>query len=360
VARADIGGTDAGGAGAGRTGVGGTGGADIVQVALSTMNGERSRDWYQQGLGFLPAGSLAPTADMSATQGVAGARIRNLLWLVDSQDFVQLEIFEYSSPPVRSLRPDRGPRDIGYGRVGVWVADFDAALARLARIGARPAGPLSGPPGARRACVFDPDGIMVEVMEDFVPAPRSRPLVRPGAGVALRAVTASVPNLDASLRFFRDAIGMTEVPDIVLHTAAQEPAARREQTPRRRTLLAAGQLWLELTQYEAAGGRPRPADYRITDQGILNIAVASRTLKGYLGLRGRVTAAGYQVHAEIAREHLRIQYALDPQGFSVEMGYFDAARDPIAGFCPAGPPTPSRDIISQKEEAEQRPSAETS
>ena len=78
----------------------------------------------------------------------------------------------------------------------------------------------------------------------------------------------------------------------------------------------------------------------------MNIAVASRTLEGYLGLRDRVTAAGYQVHAEIAREHLRIQYALDPQGFSVEMGYFDAARDPIAGF------RPTDDMISQKADAE--------
>ena len=306
------------------------------------MGSERSRDWYQHGLGFLPSGSLAPTADMSAAQGVAGARVRNLQWLVDSQDFVQLEIFEYSSPPVRPLRADRTPSDIGYARVGVWVAEFDAALARLARLGARPVGPLTGPPAARRAYVFDPDGIMVEVMEDFVPAPGSRPLVRPWAGVALRAVTASVPDLDISLRFFRDAIGMTEIPDVVLRTAAQEPAGGREQTPRRRALLAAGQLWLELAQYGAAGGRPRPADYQITDQGILNIAVASRTPEGYLDLRDRVSAAGYRVHAEISREHLRIQYALDPQGFSVEMGYFDAVRDPIAGFCP------TRDMISQK------------
>jgi catechol 2,3-dioxygenase-like lactoylglutathione lyase family enzyme len=314
-------------------------------VAFSTIDGKRSRDWYQQAFGFLPAGSLAPTADLSATQGVADARVRNLLWLVDSQDFVQLEIFEYSSPPVRPLRPDRELSDIGYARVGVWVADFDAALARLARLGARPVGPLTGPAGARRACVFDPDGIMVEVMEDFVPAPRSRPLVRPMAGVALRAVTASVPDLDASLCFFRDAIGMTEVLDVVLHPAGQESAPGYGQ-PSRRALLAAGQLWLELAQYGTAGGRSRPADYRITDQGILNIAVASRTLEGYLGLRDRVAAAGYRVHAEIAREHLRIQYALDSAGFSVEMGYFDAARDPIAGF------RPTDDMISQKSDAE--------
>ena len=314
-------------------------------MALSTVDGKRSRDWYQQGLGFLPAGSLAPTADLSATQGVADARVRNLLWLVDSQDFVQLEIFEYSSPPVRPLRADRELSDIGYARVGIWVADFDATLARLARLGVRPVGPLAGPAGARRACVFDPDGIMVEVMEDFVPAPQSRPLVRPRAGVALRAVRASVPDLDASLRFFRDAIGMTEVSDVILRTAARESTPGCAQ-PSRRALLAAGQLWLELAQYGAAGGRPRPADYRITDQGILNIAVASRTLEGYLGLRDRVAAAGYQVHAEIAREHLRIQYALDPAGFSVEMGYFDAARDPVAGFRPTG------DMISQKADAE--------
>jgi catechol 2,3-dioxygenase-like lactoylglutathione lyase family enzyme len=306
----------------------------IAQVALSSCNGRRCHDWYAAGLGYLPAGVIRPSADLSAVQGVPNARVRDLHWLVDANPFFQLEIFEYASPPVRPQPGDRRASDIGYARIGVWVADFDATLRRLAALGSPPLSAAIGRSGRRRVCVLDPDGVLVELMEDRVPTPDSADSERPQAPVATCSVTASVPDLDRALAYFASAIGLAPVPDLSLHTDEHEQLWRLPGARARRILLAAGDLWLELIEYTDPLSRPRPADYRISDQGILNIAVAGRTLSAFTRLRDRVAAAGHRLHTEIARDQLHIQYALSPDGFSVELAYFDEAIRAAQGFEP--------------------------
>jgi len=60
---------------------------------------------------------------------------------------------------------DFRPCDIGYTRIGIWVADFDTTLTNLARLGTKPLTPAIGAFGARRVCVRNPDGVYVEIME---------------------------------------------------------------------------------------------------------------------------------------------------------------------------------------------------
>ncbi len=312
-------------------------GTRIVQVAISSLNGARSRRWYERGLGYLPAGNRHPTADLSAVQGIDNARVANVLWLVDRQDFFQLEIFEYASPKVRPQPADRQASDIGYARIGVWVADLDQTLGALAELGTAPMSAPTGSAGARRVCVPDPDGVAVELMEQDEPPPGATEPAHPHARALTRSVTVSVPDLDRSLRYFAKALGMAPVANFALHTDADEALWGLRGAHAERVLLAAGNIWLELVQYQDPAGRPRPADYRISDQGILNIAVGRRTLDGFTQTRDAVVAAGYTVHAEVAQEQLRIQYAEDLDGFSVEIGYFDEALDAIQGFRPLAP-----------------------
>lgn len=105
----------------------------LNQVALSVLDPRRSEAWYCDGLGFLPAGGSS------------------LLM----------------SGPIAKLMPaDVRPCDIGYTRFGVHVADFDATLDRLARMGTTPLASAIGERGRRRVCVCNPDGISVEIMED--------------------------------------------------------------------------------------------------------------------------------------------------------------------------------------------------
>jgi catechol 2,3-dioxygenase-like lactoylglutathione lyase family enzyme len=308
----------------------------IAQIALSVLDGRRSHDWYAEGLGLLPAGTLRPTADLSAVQGVPDARVRDLLWLVDGNAFYQLEIFEYASPETRPEPVDRRGCDFGYARFGVWVADFDATVQRLRGLGSPPLTEPVGASGARRVCVLDPDGVVVELMEDAAPTPDQVVSPRPDAAAVTRVITVSVPDLDATQHYYADAIGLTRVPDAQLHTDEHEQLWLLPGAQARRMLLAGGDLWLELVQYLDPVGRPRSADYRISDQGILNIAVAGRSVAAWEVLRDRVVAHGYQLHPVIAREQIRVQYAYGPvdDAPSVEISYFDEALDARQGFLP--------------------------
>lgn len=306
----------------------------IAQIALSSLDARQSHNWYATGLGFLPAGDRQPTADLSAVQGIPNARVADLRWLVDANPFFQLEIFEYATPEVRPQPNDRRGSDVGYARFGVWVEQFDATLERLAELGTTPLSEPIGAKGHRRASVLDPDGIVVELMEDYIPTPDHSIPVRAGIPVAARSVTVSVPDLERSLDYFARAIGMHRVADDTLHGVEHEALWGLAGAKSRRAVLTGGSLWLEIVQYTEPVGRARPDDYRISDQGILNIAVASRTLEGFTRLRDNVVAQGFQVHTEIARDQMHIQYALDTDGFSVEMAYFDAAIDSVQGFAP--------------------------
>src|SRR5258705_3933410 len=96
--------------------------AGIAQVAISSLDGVRSHDWYARGLGYLPAGGRQPTADLSAVQGVPNAQVASLHWLVDRQEFFQLEIFQYASPDVRPPPADPPASDIGHATVAASVA----------------------------------------------------------------------------------------------------------------------------------------------------------------------------------------------------------------------------------------------
>ena len=56
-------------------------------------------------------------------------------WLVDRNEVFQLELFQFEKPLAKLMPADFRPCDIGYTRIGVWVADFDAALRGLELLG---------------------------------------------------------------------------------------------------------------------------------------------------------------------------------------------------------------------------------
>jgi catechol 2,3-dioxygenase-like lactoylglutathione lyase family enzyme len=318
------------------TGPASTNATRIVQVALSAVDAVRSARWYEHGLGYLPAGDRHPTAPLSAVQGLPDAEVEIVVWLVDRQGFFQLEIFQYNSPPPRLQAADRSAADIGWSSFGVWVADFDATLDRLRALGAGPVAAPVGPPGQRRSSAVDPDGIVVEIFEGDPAPPWHTPPVNPRCQVVTRSVTASVSDLERSLAYFSAAIGLTVVTTGPTH---DDLHADPEAGEVRRTVLDGGDIWLELVEHVSPSGRPRAAGYRLNDQGLLNIAVGKRTLGEYVELRDRVAAAGYRMHEEIARDRLRIHYAEDADGFSVELGFYAPELDAPQGFLPL-PSTP--------------------
>jgi catechol 2,3-dioxygenase-like lactoylglutathione lyase family enzyme len=229
---------------------------------------------------------------------------------------------------------DMRPCDIGYTRIGVWVADFDQTLARLGRMGSPPLSTPIGVAGARRVCVRNPDGVYVEIMEDDPLLGAGLAADRADCPVALRSVTLSVPELPRSEAFFSRGLGL-EHSDAALRTAEHEALWGLQGAQTRRSVVGAGSVLIELVQYLDPVGHPRPPGYRISDQGILNVAFGVRSWRDHRRLHHRARAAG-------ARENCRpvylpgggVVYVNDPDQFSVELLWMSPASEQRWGFRP--------------------------
>jgi short-subunit dehydrogenase/catechol 2,3-dioxygenase-like lactoylglutathione lyase family enzyme len=312
----------------------------LSQIALSVSDVRSSQRWYRDVLRLEPGGGTNLFAGplSSMVQGIPRAA-STCWWLIDRQDLFQVELFEFRSPLVRELPPDWRPCDIGYTTVSFWVDDLDAALDRARKEGSEAHTDPTGEPGERRACLRDPDGVLVELMEDDPrsDAPRERP--RPEIGAVARAVTLSVPDLERSRRFFADVLGLPVAEGVELHRPEQEALWGLDGAKRERVCLWADDFLVELVSYSDPPGRPWPDGYRISDLGLLNIAFGFRDRSEFDDACRRCAEAG--VDGNGPPLHLgawSVIYVNDDQGFSVELLHVEHWYEGQMGFRPR--PTP--------------------
>lgn len=269
----------------------------------------------------------------SRVQGLPGAA-STCWWLVGCNPWLQFEFFQFERPIARLMPQDFRPCDIGYTRIGLRVTDFDAALERLGRLGTTPLTPPVGAAGARRACVRSPDGVFVELMEadPLAAAPGTG---REGCGTAVRSVTLSVPGLDQTVAFFGGALGLP-LSDVRLHDPEHESLWGLAGATTRSAVFTAGDVLVEAVQYLDPPGRPWPDGYRISDQGILNIAFGARSRNDHVAIFDRAVAGGAQPNCRpFQLPGAGVVYVNDPQGFSVELLWLKPGRqDRDWGFEP--------------------------
>ncbi len=309
----------------------------IVQIAISCRDMLASRNWYTSCFGFMPAGGLDPDTfseplDIGAIQGIPGAQLK-VVWAVDRQEFFQTEHFQYRAPEPRPLPAHWRVCDIGYTTIGVHIRDFDTTVDLLAQRGTRMLSEPVGAPRARRVCVQDPDGVIVEVMEDDprVPGSGERPWL--DLPSVTRLVRASVPDLAQASAFFVD-VSRLRRHEPMLHGPEHERLWGLDGARRQVALFSGGDFWLELAEYEAPRPAPWPDGYRISDLGILNIALGTRRRDVYQATKDAVLAAGHRAHTESDNGSSCVTYVENDQGFSVELMYLDASIDAMAGFLP--------------------------
>jgi catechol 2,3-dioxygenase-like lactoylglutathione lyase family enzyme len=303
----------------------------VVQVALSgAADLDAVVEFYTEGLGFLPAGGMSiGGAEIARLQGIDTETTQLAMrWAVDRTDFMQLELFAYAQPEPRPRRADWSPADVGYNVMTVHVRDFDGTLARLAERAVAPLAEVAGPIGDRRACVADPNGNLVEFVERD-PAPNVE-AVRPEVNAAVRGIRVTVPDMTHARTFFTDCLGLT-LAEVPAHDESHESLwGLAGRTPELVTLTD-GRTFVELANYgEATRGWPQ--GYRISDEGVLNIALANSDDKqDYVDTRDRVAAGPHTVHPEaVLRPDLQGNYVMSDQGFSVELIYW--ARSAWAEF----------------------------
>lgn len=256
--------------------------------------------------------------------------------MVGRNEFFQLEMFQFERPLARLMGHDFRPCDLGYTRIGVWVADFDRTLTALARLGSWPLKDPIGPAGARRACVRSPDGVYVEIMEDDPLSGAELAPSRSACPAAVRSVTLSVPDLGRSESFFQG-LGL-EHSDAALRGPEHEALWGLAGARTRSSALSAGSVLVEVAQYLYPVAQPRPAGHRISDQGILNIAFGARSRRDHGRLYRRARAAG--AGANCRPVHMSgggVVYVNDPDRFSIELLWMSPASDKRWGFTPRSP-----------------------
>ena len=306
------------------------------QIAINVSDLQHSQRWYRDIFGYQESGGtymFIPILGSADVQGVPDAT-SECWWLMDQQDFFQLELFEFSKPTPKPLPADWRPCDIGYTTIGIHVRDFDATLTRLARRQVALLTDPIGEPGSRRVCVRDPDGVLLEIMDDDPRSAehRSRPYDVP---VATRFATLSVPDLEQARRTWIEVFGLSEEPDVVLHTPEHEALWGLAGASRESFLLRAGDMFIEVVQYLDPVGKPWPEGYRITDHGLLNIALGLRSEDEHDQLVQRCIEAGIHPNSTKPTPLKKLWYAVyvnDPMGFSVELLYHSRAGQSLPVF----------------------------
>jgi catechol 2,3-dioxygenase-like lactoylglutathione lyase family enzyme len=291
--------------------------------------------WYREVLGFLPSGWTDKFGgpDLADLQGLSDPDCAlNIVWLVERNDSFQLELFEYVRPKSTPRPAGWTPRDLGYNLTTLYVTDFEGTVERAKAAGSLRSGP-SGEAGARRAVLTDPNGILLELLEEDVPVPGAGDPARPEVGVAVRGIRASVGDMAKSLAYFADGFGLEEV-DVALHGPEHEALWGLDGATPEVRVLAAGEVFLELAQYGDPAGAPFAEGYELCDGGVMNIALTTTSRELQQEVRERLVAAGYESRDFSPGDDVSVSYVTDDQGFSVELLYMAPAAYPEFGYVP--------------------------
>ncbi|WP_342661409.1 hypothetical protein [Rhodococcus ruber] len=309
-------------------------------MALSgpTDRREETIRWYTEGLGFLDAGGTTfAGADMAEVQGINHPTVDfDLDWVVDRSEFMQLELFAYRQPTPRPKRRDRSPADVGYSVLCIHVLDFDGTLARLAELGTTPLGPVLGARGDRHVTVEDPAGAQIELFErDIQLGNAVETALRPEVNAAVRGVRLTVLDPARTDIWLTEVLGLRRLSDSV-HGDEHRTLWNVPEEAGASTVVAYtdARSFIEVVSYER-GSADWPADYQLSDQGILNIALGTPDRDTYFAVRTRVEEGPYVLNRHLVlADDLEADYALDDQGFSVELIYMEPAQYQNFGFRP--------------------------
>ena len=308
----------------------------ICQVAFSALDGPALRDWYARVFGLVKSGKVIffPPGT-SNIQGIHGAW-EKCSWLIDAQDYFQLEFFQFLTPRSRPRPANWRPCDIGYNMLGIAVNDFDQVLGRVGVMPDQAAPQVYGAAGQRRACVADPEGNLVEIFEQDPLADdeaATSGILRPEVPAVVRSIRVSVPYLATARRSYAEALGLEVVEGRQLHTPADEAMWGLAGAEANSLLLRSANFLVELVEYRTPEPSPWPDNYRIADQGFMNIAFGYRDRSDYDDAFAHATQQGMRPNGKVTDIGVfRVMYVNDPSGFSVEMLYARKAFWWLSGF----------------------------
>ena len=133
---------------------------------------DKSVKFYTEGIGFRELKGFEVPADLARDAGLTDLRPLSIrvLTLGDNETATKLKLMQVVGTLPRTGDNDFIHSHTGFRYLTIMVADTEAVLARLEKLGVKPIakGPVSIPetlvPGMTLTCVRDPDGNIVELI----------------------------------------------------------------------------------------------------------------------------------------------------------------------------------------------------
>jgi catechol 2,3-dioxygenase-like lactoylglutathione lyase family enzyme len=249
----------------------------VESVGMTVSDMDASVDFYTRVLTFEKVSDVEVAGDeYERLQGLFGVRMRVVRLRLGDE---MIEMTEYLAPRGRPIPVDSRSNDRWFQHFAVITSDMEKAYARLRqnRVQHASTGPQTLPAwnknaGGIRAFYFkDPDGHALEILEfpEGKGAEKWHRLRESGRlflGIDHTAIVVS--DTEASLKFYRDVLGMTVVGGSENYGTEQEHLNNVRGARLRITSLHAtgGGIGVEFLEYLApCDGRPAPADKRAND-----------------------------------------------------------------------------------------------
>lgn len=247
----------------------------VAEVGMTVSDFDRAIAFYTDVLMFEKTSETKLTGDELARLQGLPSPIARVAKLRLGDEFIELT--EYASPKGREFPPDSRSNDRWFQHVAIIVSDMDQAYARLQEKNVRPAsakGPQTLPAWNKNAAGIkafyfrDPDGHYLELLE--FPSDKGDPKWHRKSdklflGIDHTAIV--VGDTDASLRFYRDALGLKVVGGSENYGPEQEALNNVPGAHLRITTLRAGTgPAIEILQYlNPRNGRHYPANAATND-----------------------------------------------------------------------------------------------
>jgi len=129
----------------------------------------------------------------------------------------------------------------------------------------------------------------------------------------------SVANLERSISFYRDLLGMRLIQEVPLGGANYDAIMGLKGTQGRIAVLRTGNLEIELLEFKRPVPRPVDPDRPVSDQGISHFAIH---VEDIAGLHARLKAAGVRFHSALIYFRswaTTAAYFRDPDGHLLEL-----------------------------------------
>jgi catechol 2,3-dioxygenase-like lactoylglutathione lyase family enzyme len=309
----------------------------VATVGFTVSDVDRAQAFFRDVLTFRTTEEREVTGrPFELLAGVFGARARVVSMSLGDET---IELTEYLAPRGRPIPSDVLSNDRSFQHIAIIVSDMDAAYARLRDHRARHAstGPQTLPPsipaaaGIRAFYFRDPDGHFLEILQ-FPPdkgPPRWHQSDRLFLGIDHTAIV--VDDTDASLRFYRDTLGLSVAGTSENAGVEQEHlnnvfGARLRIT----TLRAPNGPGVELLQYLApSNGRPAPLDLRANDllhwQTTIETTTADAAERAMLRTHAALVSPGLVDIPAGTAPFSRAMLVRDPDGHAVRIVAGDGA-----------------------------------